>query len=95
MIFNRKVPAFGLVSWVVSHVIRRYPVLLTNDPVCRLSWPDHEPSRCHRVTFFLAGAWREQEQVTARKIQRTRKRREGTGKKEEPLPLPSLPIPLP
>ncbi len=31
-------------SAVVSHRTRSAPVSLVNDSVCRLPWPDHEPS---------------------------------------------------
>src|SRR5438477_4988742 len=48
-------PSPGAASCVVSHSIRSAPVSLVNDSVCRLPWPDQDPSLCHTTLRAAAG----------------------------------------
>src|SRR5262245_24923086 len=44
---RRKVPPPVAASLLVSQAILRAPLSLLNDSVCRLPWPDHDPTRRH------------------------------------------------
>src|SRR5215510_9222374 len=72
-------PSPGLVSPLVSHVNRKYPLEPGNDSVSKSPWPDHDPTCC-QITAGSDGLADGAEQPTTRGVRnKGRAMRKGRG----------------
>src|SRR5579871_2845544 len=53
----RKAPAPGVISWLVSHLMRNAPLSMSNESVCMSPCPDHDSMNRHPIVSGLASGF--------------------------------------